>query len=85
MNNSLSTHINKKAHKNKPTTIGTATKKQIEIENKMVDTAADIDVEKMNDINNNGNGEGEGEGAKSKCCNLYNGNVDAIGLSWLGK
>ena len=51
----------------------------------MVDTAADIDVEKMNDINNNGNGEGEGEGAKSKCCNLYNGNVDAIGLSWLGK
>ena len=51
----------------------------------MVDTAADIDVEKMNDTNNNGNGEGEGEGAKSKCCNLYNGNVDAIGLSWLGK
>lgn len=52
----------------------------------MVDTAVDIDVEKMNDNNNgNGEGEGEGEGVNSKYCNLYNGNVDAIGLSWLGK
>jgi len=48
----------------------------------MVDTDVDIDVEKMNE-NGNGDGEGEGEGAKSKCCNWYDGNVDAIGLSWL--
>jgi hypothetical protein len=48
----------------------------------MVETDIDIDVEKMKD-----NGNGDGEGAKKNCCscNWYNGNVDAIGLSWLGK